>query len=520
MSEKDAKSTKGRANNVPSKQSRVVLGSMKLDEFKKAVYTRAKVTAGVYDKDSNVLAEAMANEVDIDKIIGSKFKKSPRLSLASGVTTTISALKNAIVDMNSESAEVILAGSYDRCETKSGKHPPMNVVGLARNGENMVFSTFDTSIIVDDNSVELSYPALTKLLYTEETREGGYRSLKIRKAENLKLIEDKDKIIASLEKIAITPDQIDAEQHEDAIVVVKGIVSRIMPSPYIFYSSDGDGDGQWIRDGNYEVLEETGMSSDIVNPAIQINLRGVESPFGDIVYIRGSMTKTYRAKYYVDFPDLEVLLESAVETSSVPTQQAEVVSDALKGNEVYLIGYIGKSKIRPEVTDKGDEVTYVDITLAGVVSTDVIYDQDMNVVTDFSEQSELNIGDDEAPAEEIKESETPTRAKRARKPVKESAPVKSRPKPAVDDDDEPPVDAASPSEEVEEPKAAAPRSPEDESCAIAIIGYQEITGVDVTTLTPDELQKVIKKGEYPLPIVKRAYKIALEKLSANSEGSD
>ena len=502
-----AEATKGKKKKDP----RSTLANRSFEEFERAVRAKGK---------HEVLDAALGLNIDVETIMREKYDKFKRLSIPAAVLTTLSAINTAIEDARSDSVKLILAGSFDRNETKSKRHPPMTVVGLAGSGDHKAFTTFEPQLQLVEGSVEYSFPSFVEILYTESTKD-GYTRLNIRKATSVEPIVDRDTILNALARVAIEPQDINTDEHEDSVVVVRGILNRVTTASMLKFVEGEDESGQWVRSGDYEVLEQSGKNPNILNPAVQFALRGVESDeYGDITYVRGSMTKTYIAEYYVDFPDLEELLYAAVESTDIPRQQAELVSEALRGHEVYLIGYVGKSRIRPDKTTKGDAVLYVDINLSGIVSTGKVFDQEMNdyMGEDLFEFDESNDDSDDGSDSDDgtgRPEETKTKTRPKKKPPEEKMGDDTEEK-TGDDQKDTTHQTEKPSTSLTEDKPIQPEADTALSeCIKNVEAFSELSGRSLSTFTPEELQSAIQGGKFSLALIRTALEMAKEKQTAD-----
>lgn len=297
-------------------------------------------------------------------------------------------------------------------------------------------------------------------------------------------------LIDALETLAKTPGELGI-QHEKHVVVVKGVISGVVPTPILAYDEIEE---KYYKAGEFEVLEDqTGPKEGKSFPCMGFRLLAEKNQNDTLNYVTATIGKQRFGHPVVDIGDLLPACEQAVQAMPEdPREQTSMVGDSVKGLIVYIVGYMGQ--IGSDRNDNYEDVNYIRINVDCIIESGMFVGADGQImsVDDFEE------GDESTPAPEETSVAPDVEPAPAKKAPAKTAPAKTAPakKPAAD-----------PEPEASEPEVN-PAKEDDKTITISIpkiksqiTGFCRISGTTPEKLNLEEIHPVIMDGKVPKAMI-------------------
>lgn len=368
----------------------------------------------VLASDEKLAISVKENGIDTKDLLKSPFDKAQGYGVETGLGFGRSALYTALREANSDVHTGLLVGMRDSQRFTR----PIDLMLIRSNGEHMAIQTWDRELNYGSDKIPLPIPSVIELKCKYNEKYDSNTAIGISKYSN----RSKRNILDALDKVADLPSDI-GKSSLYKIAVVRGVIARIEPIPQY---NDNKEITKFIPVAHDNMCDTPEMT-----PTIQIKLANDNN-----TYARATFNRQRYGNPYFAISDFDQLIHDALENHESPKNQAEFISRALVGREVYIVGVV--TKYEKKRNKQNELVTNISINAGAIFDLYVDDNEEVEEVEETDvEDEEVDVkksgngkrGEiDENPDDDVEVNEEEEEVKPVKKSPKETPKPKPKPK--------------------------------------------------------------------------------------------
>lgn len=304
--------------------------------------------------DDALIDAAAEHDIDVDGVVETVVDENPKYQARTQAKLAKTAIESQIESAQASTLRGIAMGSRDR----HGRNWPRRISLIQPDGDHKEVGHWDGTLPGPSGTDErIPHGSVAEFACDYESDYDSYQARRIVETEDIGPGELRDRLL----EVAKRPGEISRSDQYD-VVVVAGDIAYVNPQT-VFAGGEPDGDGPVV------VTDERGD----YQPHFEVSLVDDNG-----VRVRAHLERQAYGEPYVNMPDLPVLLEDAMDRPS-PAEQASLLESVYQDDRVIVVGNV--NKVDSGRDRDGNERTYVDIAVTGLLNVDVVADESGDVVT-------------------------------------------------------------------------------------------------------------------------------------------